>query len=101
MEKEIKNIKKNLMRSSSSNKFNFDKCKICGKKAVTTIVIKGNRVHLCAKHYVKQEDEECLKWDLLRDIYDYNKINEPKEVQLEIKKQKPNLYESLKQYFEV
>jgi len=89
------------MKSFPSNKFNFDKCKICGKKAVTIIVIKGNEVHLCAKHYVKQKDEECLKWNLLGDIYDYNKIKELKEVQLEIKKQKPNLYESLKQYFEV
>lgn len=75
------------------------KCKICGKKAAK--IVEGGETQLCAKHYVEQEDEECLKADLQMDIEDHGKIIEPKEVQLEIKKQKPALYEQLKDYFEV
>ena len=76
----------------------FGKCKKCGKEAVTII---DGEIPLCPFHYIEQEDEECLKALLCQEIDEKGKIDEPKEVQLEIKKQKPELYRSLKYYFEV
>ena len=77
----------------------FGKCKKCKKEAV--IAINAGKISLCAYHYVKQEDEECLKAFLLNDIEQFNKIKLDKEIQKQIKKQKPKLYEQLKDYFEV
>ena len=75
------------------------KCKKCGKEAVTAI--DAGETPLCAYHFVKQEDEECLKSSLLRDIDEHGKIKEHKEIQLEIKRQKPELFEQLKDSFDV
>ena len=75
------------------------KCKKCEKKAVTAI--DAGETPLCGKHYVAQADEECLKSSLLNDISCYGKIKEHKDIQLEIKKQRPKLYEQLEGYFEV
>ena len=78
---------------------NLGKCKKCKRKAITAI--DAGETPLCAYHYVKQEDEECLKARLQSDIDEYGKIKEHKEIQLQIKKQKPKLYEQLKDFFEV
>lgn len=77
----------------------FGKCKKCSKKAVTAI--DAGDVFLCAYHYVKQEDDECLKARLQSDIDEHGRIKEDKEIQKEIKKQRPELYKQLKNFFEV
>ncbi len=79
--------------------YDFGKCQKCGKDAVTAI--NAGETPLCPFHYIEQEDEECLKALLCQEIDKKGKIDESKEVQLEIKKQKPELYNSLKYYFEV
>lgn len=56
---------------------------------------------LCARHFVEQEDEECLKARLLSGIGEYGKIMEPKEIQEEIKKQRPGLYREMREFFDV
>ncbi len=78
---------------------NLGKCKKCGKKAITAI--NAGETPLCAYHYIEQEDEECLKALLEQEIEEDEKITEPKDIQLEIKKQKPSLYFSLKEYFSI
>jgi len=77
----------------------FGKCKKCKNKAVTAI--NAGETPLCAYHYVEQEDNECLKARLQSDIDEYGKIKEHKEIQQEIKKHKPKLYEQLQDFFEV
>lgn len=79
--------------------YDFGKCQKCDKDAVTAI--NAGETPLCPFHYIEQEDEECLKALLCQEIDKKGKIDESKEVQLEIKKQKPELYHSLKYYFEV
>ena len=76
---------------------NFGKCEKCDKDAITQIA----DASLCPFHYIEQEDDECLKALLCQEIDEKGKINESKEVQLEIKKQKPDLYHSLEYYFDV
>lgn len=71
----------------------------CRKRAVTAI--EAGQTPLCAYHFVKAECEECLKALLVQEIEEKGKIAESKEIQLEIKKQKPSLYSSLKKYFSV
>lgn len=73
-------------------------CNYCKRKAVT-FVDAGN-TPLCAFHFVKLEDEECLKARLLNDISEYNKIKEHLSIQKEIKKQRPNLFSELKDFFD-
>lgn len=77
--------------------FDFGKCKKCNKEAVTQV----ENVSLCPFHYIEQEDEGCLRALLCQEIDEKGKIDESKEVQLEIKKQKPELYHSLQYYFEI
>ncbi|MAH51135.1 hypothetical protein CMI37_35285 [Candidatus Pacearchaeota archaeon] len=72
-------------------------CVICKKKGIT----KCDHKSLCAKHFIMLEDEECIKAYLQMDITDDGKITEPKEIQIEIKKQMPKVYEQLEGFFEV
>lgn len=81
------------------NDFDFGKCKKCKKRAVTAI--DAGKIPLCAYHYVKQEDEGCLRSYLKEEIDSHGKITECKEIQLEIKKQKPKVYHEFKDYFSV
>ena len=75
------------------------KCKICDKKALK--IVEAGELNLCAEHYVEKEDEESLKAYLSLDIDENGKITESREIQLEIKNQKPKLYEELEHYFSV
>lgn len=77
----------------------FGRCKKCNKKAVTAI--NAGDTPLCAYHFIKQEDDECLVSRLKEQIDEMGKIMEEKEIQLEIKKQKPKVYEYLKEYFSI
>ena len=75
----------------------FGKCNKCEMDAITEVA----DVPLCPFHFIEQEDDECLRAYLCHRIDKIGRIDEPKEVQLEIKKQKPKIYESLKPYFDV
>lgn len=77
----------------------LEKCKKCDGNVV--IYVDAGDTPLCAFHYVKQEDEECLKASLYNEISLFGKINLPIEVQLEIKSQRPSLYKNLEDFFAV
>ena len=79
--------------------FEFGNCMKCGKKAITAI--NAGETPLCPFHYIEQEDDECLRAYLRHRIDEIGKIDEPIEVQLEIKKQKPEIYNYFEGYFEV
>ena len=72
-----------------------EKCDICGKD--WSIKVDGKHIY-CAKHYVENEDEECLYEDLagITEGYQVGKSKESsKKILKEIKKKHP---EFLKRY---
>ena len=74
-------------------------CKHCTKPSV--IFVDSGETSLCAFHYIKQEDQDCLKAYLLSEIDLKGKITESKEIQSEIKKQMPELYNQLDAHFTI
>lgn len=75
------------------------KCNKCGKMAVTAV--DSGDTPLCAYHFVIQEDDICLRALLMGEIYEKGKVTECKEIQMEIKKEKPKIYEDFMQYFDI
>jgi len=90
---------KQKLENSPEEEFDdkIENCVVCKKKGIT----KYNHKSVCAKHFVEIEDEMCMKSRLLDDVNKFRKIKEPLEIQKEIKKQMPGLYEELGGYFEV
>ncbi|MDP7140743.1 MAG: hypothetical protein QF362_02395 [Candidatus Woesearchaeota archaeon] len=68
----------------------MDKCEICGKD--WDIKVDGKHTY-CAKHYVENEDKECLYWDVFH-IMQGGKMGKSedssKRIFEEIKKKCPN-----------
>ena len=75
----------------------MDKCKICGKNGEMKV---DNRYTYCIQHYVENEDDECLYWNLNRIMQEAKegKLKEStKKLLAEINKKCPN---HLKRYKE-
>lgn len=70
---------------------NIQQCVICKKDGI----IKYDHKSLCAKHFVQIENDECIK------EYFRCEMRYPKEVQVEIKKQKKHIYEKFREFFDV
>lgn len=79
--------------------YDLGKCAYCSKNAITAI--NAGATSLCAHHHIKQVDENCLFSELQSEIDETGKVNQSIELQKEIKKQKPNVYNSLKTYFDI
>ena len=77
----------------------FGTCEKCNKKAV--ISVNAGKTNLCAYHYIKQENISCLKALIKTDILEDNKITLCKEIQNEIKKQRPKIYDNFEDYFSI
>jgi len=74
-------------------------CAKCSRSAQTAI--QAGEVPLCAYHYVEQADEECLRSRIQSGILSAGKVDEPKKIQKEIKRQRLRLYSEFQDYFAV
>jgi len=81
--------------------FEDGKCSKCNCNQNAVITINAGETLLCAYHYIKLEDDNCLKSMLQEEIDEEGKISECKEIKLEIKKQKPAIYNEFRMYFEI
>ncbi len=74
----------------------MEKCEICGED--WDIKVDGKHIY-CAEHYVENEGDECLYWDVVS-IMDGRILgkskNSSKKIFEEIKKKYPNLLERYK-----
>lgn len=76
-----------------------DKCNYCDKHSIKAI--DAGNTYVCACHFVRNYDEGCLLSLLLEQVCENGCVVECKEVQKEIKKQFPEVYEQLEHAFAV
>ena len=69
----------------------MNKCEICGEK---TYLILNNHAY-CLKHYIENEEEECLYWHF--DSLMISRDPESKKVLKEIKKKYPHFQKRYKE----